>query len=216
MQGDREFFAEVATLCRAQHRNIIHLLGVCIEKGNRICVFELMDRGSARSWLDAHDSEFTWETRLKVALGAARGLSCLHESVDPPIIHRDFKSENILLDRRGEPRISDFGLCTLSHLESRQLPIRRNTTLTLGTIRGTYGYLAPEVIQAGRVSTKSDVYAFGVFMLELLTGRRPIETSRPGPEQDLVQWTLRNVDRMDRIIETVDPVISCSVEPSFW
>lgn len=209
-QGDREFFVEVATLSRARHLNILNLLGVCVEDGNRACVFELMDWGSARSLLDEGDPRFTWEARLKVARGVARGLRCLHESVDPPIVHRDLKSENILMDRNGDPRISDFGLCTLAHHEARQRGLRRNV-VTVGTIRGTFGYLAPEVIGSGRVSTKSDVYAFGVFLLELLTGRRPIETKRPSNEQDLVKWTLRHIDRMDRVIETVDPVISCNV-----
>lgn len=209
-QGDREFFVEVTTLCRARHPNILNLLGVCVEDGNRACVFELMDWGSPRSLLDDGDPRFTWEARLKVAHGVARGLGCLHERVDPPIVHRDLKSENILMDRHGNPRISDFGLCTVAHHEARQRHLRGHA-VTVGTIRGTYGYLAPEVIGSGRVSTKSDVYAFGVFLLELLTGRRPIETKRPSKEQDLVKWTLRHVDRMEKVIESVDPVISSNV-----
>ena len=211
LQGGREFFVEVAALCRARHFNILRLLGVCIENSNRICVFELMDWGSARSLLDNVDPKFTWEARLRVAIGAARGLACLHESVDPPIVHRDLKSENILMDQHGEARISDFGLCTLSNHEARQRHLRHNVTMTVGTICGTFGYLAPEVIASGRVSTKSDVYAFGVFLLELLTRRRPIETARESREQDLVKWTLRHIDRMDRIREAVDPLISCDV-----
>ena len=210
-QGDREFFVEVATLCRARHLNILRLLGVCIEDRNRVCVFELMDWGSVRSLLDEGDARFTWEARLRVAIGAARGLACLHESVDPPIVHRDLKSENILMDNRGEARISDFGLCTLAHHEAHQRQLRRDFTMTVGTIRGTFGYLAPEVVGAGRISTKSDVYAFGVFLLELLTGRRPIETARPSQEQDLVKWVLRHIDRMDSILEAVDPLISSDV-----
>jgi len=207
-QGDREFFVEVATLCRARHKNILSLVGVCIEDENRVCLFELMDWGSVRSLLDAKDPRFTWEARLKVAVGTARGLACLHESVDPPIVHRDMKSENILLDGQGEARISDFGLCTLAHHEARRRSLRQKVTMTVGTIKGTYGYLAPEVHSSGRVSTKSDVYAFGVFLLELLTGRKPIETSRPSQQQDLVKWMMKNVERVDYIIDAVDPLIS--------
>eukprot|EP00210_Caulerpa_lentillifera_P002723 g2603.t1 len=210
-QGDREFFAEVATLCRARHRNILNLLGVCIEDGNRVCVFELMDWGSVRYLLDNGDLRFTWKARVKVALGVARGLACLHESIDPPIVHQDLKSENILMDKEGEARISDFGLCTLAHHEARNAHLRRNVTRTVGTIRGTFGYLAPEVQTSGKVSTKSDVYAFGVVLLELLTGRHPMETGRPSEEQELVKWVLRGMDDITVLTEVVDPMIADNV-----
>jgi len=210
-QGDREFFVEVTTLIHARHQNILNLLGVCIEDETRVCVFELMDSGSVRSLLDNVNSTFSWKARLRVALGVARGLACLHESVDPPIIHRDLKSDNILLDKSGEARISDFGLCTLSHHEARNPGLRRNVVMNVGIIRGTFGYLAPEVINSGKISTKSDVYSVGVVLLELLTGRRPIETSRPSEEQDLVKWVLRGMDDMNIIMETVDTTIADKV-----
>lgn len=210
-QGDREFFAEVATLCRARHRNILNLVGVCIEDGNRVCVFELMDSGSVQSLLESGDLHFTWKARLKVGLGVARGLACLHESIDPPIVHRDLKTENILMDNDGEPRISDFGLCTLAHHEARNVHLRRNVTMNVGIIRGTFGYLAPEVINSGKVSTKSDVYAFGVVLLQLLTGRNPVETGRPSEEQDLVKWVLKGMEDVTILTEAIDPMIADNV-----
>lgn len=93
------------TLCRARHRNIISLIGACVHDGHRACVFELMQNGSVADLLDSRDLKFTWERRLDIALGAARGLACLHESVSPPIVHRDFKSENLLLSENGEVSI---------------------------------------------------------------------------------------------------------------
>lgn len=121
-----------------------------------------------------------WSTRMKIASGAAKGLEYLHEKADPPVIYRDFKASNILLDGDFNPKLSDFGLAKLgptgdkSHVSTR--------------VMGTYGYCAPEYALTGQLTTKSDVYSFGVVLLEIITGRRVIDNTRPTEEQNLVTW----------------------------
>lgn len=121
-----------------------------------------------------------WNNRIKIAVGAAKGLEYLHETADPPVIYRDFKASNILLDQDFNPKLSDFGLAKLgptgdkSHVSTR--------------VMGTYGYCAPEYALTGQLTTKSDVYSFGVVFLEIITGRRVIDNSRPTEEQNLVTW----------------------------
>lgn len=122
----------------------------------------------------------SWYNRMKIAFGAAKGLEYLHEKANPPVIYRDLKSSNILLDEEYNPRLSDFGLAKLGpvgdkvHVSSR--------------VMGTYGYCAPEYARNGELTVKSDVYSFGVVLLELITGRKAIETTRPADEQILVNW----------------------------
>lgn len=121
-----------------------------------------------------------WSTRMKIALNAAKGLEYLHDKADPPVIYRDLKSSNILLDREYNAKLSDFGLAKLgpmgdkSHVSSR--------------VMGTYGYCAPEYQKTGQLTVKSDIYSFGVVFLELITGRRTIDTARRKDEQNLVTW----------------------------
>lgn len=121
-----------------------------------------------------------WYTRMKIAAGAARGLQYLHETANPPVIYRDFKSSNILLDENFDPKLSDFGLAKVgptgdtSHVSTR--------------VMGTYGYCAPEYASTGQLTAKSDVYSFGVVFLEMITGRRVVDSTKPSEEQNLVQW----------------------------
>lgn len=117
---------------------------------------------------------------MKIAQGAARGLEYLHEEADPPVIYRDFKASNILLDAKFNPRLSDFGLAKLGPLGEENNATTR--------VMGTYGYCAPEYALTGKLTTKSDVYSFGVVFLEIITGRRVIDNSRPPKEQNLLAW----------------------------
>lgn len=125
-----------------------------------------------------------WETRIKIATGAAKGLEYLHEQANPPVIYRDFKASNILLDENFNPKLSDFGLAKLgptgdkSHVSTR--------------VMGTYGYCAPEYALTGQLTTKSDIYSFGVVFLEIITGRRVIDNNRPTEEQNLVTWVCQS------------------------
>lgn len=121
-----------------------------------------------------------WSTRMKIAEGAARGLEYLHEEANPPVIYRDFKASNILLDENFNPKLSDFGLAKLG-------PIGEQSHVST-RVMGTYGYCAPEYALTGQLSKKSDVYSFGVVFLEMISGRRVIDHSRPTEEQNLVLW----------------------------
>lgn len=140
-----------------------------------------------------------WETRLKIALDAAKGLEYLHEHVNPPVIHRDFKSSNILLDKNFHAKISDFGLAKLGpekaggHVSTRVL--------------GTQGYVAPEYALTGHLTTKSDVYSYGVVLLELLTGRVPVDMKRPQGEGVLVSWALPQLSDRERVVQIMDPAL---------
>ena len=121
-----------------------------------------------------------WNTRMKIAAGAARGLEYLHDKASPPVIYRDLKSSNILLDKGYHPKLSDFGLAKLG-------PVGDNTHVST-RVMGTYGYCAPEYAMTGQLTLKSDVYSFGVVLLELITGRKAIDDSRAAGEQNLVSW----------------------------
>ncbi|RID74134.1 hypothetical protein BRARA_B01248 [Brassica rapa] len=184
-QGGREFLAEVEMLSRLHHRNLVNLIGICIEDRNRSLVYELIPNGSVESHLHGVDKEslpLDWEARLKIALGAARGLAYLHEDSNPRVIHRDFKSSNILLEQDFTPKVSDFGLArnALDDEDNRHISTR---------VMGTFGYVAPEYAMTGHLLVKSDVYSYGVVLLELLTGRKPVDMSQPPGQENLVSWT---------------------------
>lgn len=182
-QGGREFLAEVEMLSRLHHRNLVKLIGICTEERSRALVYELIPNGSVESHLHGVDKEtapLDWAARIKIALGAARGLSYLHEDSSPRVIHRDFKSSNILLENDFTPKVSDFGLArTAMDEESRHISTR---------VMGTFGYVAPEYAMTGHLLVKSDVYSYGVVLLELLTGRKPVDMSQPPGEENLVAW----------------------------
>ncbi|KAI4335295.1 hypothetical protein L6164_013956 [Bauhinia variegata] len=179
--GNREFFAEVEMLSRLHHRNLVKLIGICAEDSFRCLVYELIPNGSVESHLhgvDKDTSPLDWGARLKIALGAARGLAYLHEDSSPRVIHRDFKSSNILLEDDFTPKVSDFGLArTATDEESRHISTR---------VMGTFGYVAPEYAMTGHLLVKSDVYSYGVVLLELLTGRKPVDMSQPPGQENLV------------------------------
>ncbi|XP_056166642.1 receptor-like serine/threonine-protein kinase ALE2 isoform X2 [Syzygium oleosum] len=182
-QGGREFLAEVEMLSRLHHRNLVKLIGICTEERARCLVYELIPNGSVESHLHGVDKEaapLDWGARMKIALGAARGLAYLHEDSSPRVIHRDFKASNILLEHDFTPKVSDFGLArTAMDEENRHISTR---------VMGTFGYVAPEYAMTGHLLVKSDVYSYGVVLLELLTGRKPVDMSQPPGQENLVTW----------------------------
>ncbi|KAJ1430545.1 Serine/threonine-protein kinase, active site [Sesbania bispinosa] len=199
-QGDREFMAEMETLGKIKHRNLVPLLGYCKVGEERLLVYEYMEYGSLEEMLHGRTKSrdrriLTWEERKKVARGAAKGLCFLHHNCIPHIIHRDMKSSNVLLDHEMESRVSDFGMARLiSALD---------THLSVSTLAGTPGYVPPEYYQSFRCTAKGDVYSFGVVMLELLSGKRPTDKEDFG-DTNLVGWAKMKV-REGKQMEVIDP-----------
>ncbi|KAF8719436.1 hypothetical protein HU200_024151 [Digitaria exilis] len=170
MQGVVEFKNEIELLSRVHHRNLVSLIGFCYEQGEQMLVYEYISNGTLRENLLVRGTYLDWKKRLRIALGSARGLAYLHELADPPIIHRDVKSTNILLDDHLKAKVADFGLSKLvSDTEKGHVSTQ---------VKGTLGYLDPEYYMTQQLSEKSDVYSFGVVMLELVSGRQPIESGK--------------------------------------
>lgn len=199
-QGGREFLAEVEMLSRLHHRNLVRLIGICTEERNRCLVYELIPNGSVESHLHGVDKEIApldWGARLKIALGAARGLAYLHEDSSPRVIHRDFKSSNILLEHDFTPKVSDFGLArTALDEDNRHISTR---------VMGTFGYVAPEYAMTGHLLVKSDVYSYGVVLLELLSGRKPVDMSMPPGQENLVAWARPLLPTPEGLNLLIDP-----------
>lgn len=179
-QGHKEWLTEVNYLGQLRHPNLVKLIGFCSEAANRLLVYEFMPRGSLENHLFRRGPQpLSWGIRLKVAIEAAKGLSFLHNA-ENQIIYRDLKASNILLDSDFSVKLSDFGLAKagptgdMTHVSTQVL--------------GTQGYAAPEYLSTGRLSAKADVFSYGVVLLELLSGRRAYDKSRPGLEQNLVDW----------------------------
>ncbi|XP_077253698.1 proline-rich receptor-like protein kinase PERK8 [Tasmannia lanceolata] len=179
-QGEREFRAEVEIIGRIHHRHLVSLVGYCISEHQRLLVYEYVPNNTLFYHLHGEEkSVMDWATRVKVAAGAARGIAYLHEDCHPRIIHRDIKSSNILLDNNFEARVADFGLAKLALDSFTHVSTR---------VMGTFGYLAPEYASSGKLTDKSDVYSFGVVLLELITGRKPVDASQPLGDESLVEW----------------------------
>ncbi|KAK7381755.1 hypothetical protein VNO80_00302 [Phaseolus coccineus] len=205
-RGGREFLAEVEMLSRLHHRNLVTLFGICIEKQTRCLVYELVPNGSVESHLHGPDKEtdpLDWNARMKIALGAARGLAYLHEDSNPCVIHRDFKASNILLEYDFTPKVSDFGLARTA-LDERNKHISTH-------VMGTFGYLAPEYAMTGHLLVKSDVYSYGVVLLELLTGRKPVDLSQPPGQENLVTWVRPLLTSKEGLQMIIDPVVKPSI-----
>ncbi|XP_031091369.1 probable serine/threonine-protein kinase PBL7 [Ipomoea triloba] len=204
-QGEEEFEMEVELLSRLRSPYLLSLIGYCSESHHKLLVYEFMANGGLQEQLYPTSGstsvclKLDWETRLKIALEAAKGLEYLHEHVNPPVIHRDFKSSNILLDKNFHAKVSDFGLAKLGsdkaggHVSTRVL--------------GTQGYVAPEYALTGHLTTKSDVYSYGVVLLELLTGRVPVDMKRPPGEGVLVSWALPRLTDREKVVEIMDPAL---------
>ncbi|GER27942.1 protein kinase superfamily protein [Striga asiatica] len=201
----REFQTEVDLLSKIQHPNIIALLGYSIHAESRLLVYELMQNGSLETQLHgpSRGSALTWHIRMKIALDVARGLEYLHEHCHPPVIHRDLKSSNILLDSNFNAKLSDFGLAVLDGPQNKN-----NIKLS-----GTLGYVAPEYLLDGKLTDKSDVYAFGVVLLELLLGRKPMEKLSPEAQcQSIVTWAMPQLTDRAKLPNIVDPVVGNSMD----
>ncbi|KAL3625385.1 hypothetical protein CASFOL_030839 [Castilleja foliolosa] len=196
-QCDREFCSEVQILSCAQHRNVVMLIGYCVEDGRRFLVYEYICNGSLDSHLYGRDRDpLDWGVRKKIAVGAARGLRYLHEECRVGcIVHRDMRPNSILLTHDFEPLVADFGLARLQENGDSSVETR---------IVGTFGYMAPEYAQTGQVCEKADVYSFGVVLLELVTGRKAVDINRAKDEQCLIEWA-RPLLEEDTLSEHVDP-----------
>ncbi|KAL8521521.1 hypothetical protein ACS0TY_011874 [Phlomoides rotata] len=189
--------AEVVFLGQLRHPNLVKLIGYCCEDEDRLLVYEFMPRGSLENHLFKRLSiSLPWATRLKIAIGAAKGLAFLH-GAENPVIYRDFKTSNILLDSDFNAKLSDFGLAKMG-------PEGSNTHVTT-RVMGTYGYAAPEYVSTGHLTTKSDIYSFGVVLLELLTGRRAMDKTRSKNEQNLVDWAKPYLTSNRRLRYIMDP-----------
>ncbi|GMH09812.1 hypothetical protein Nepgr_011653 [Nepenthes gracilis] len=201
-QGHKEWITEVNVLGVVEHTNLVKLLGYCAdddERGiQRLLVYEHMLNGSVEDHLSTRSqTTLSWAMRLRIAQDAARGLTYLHEEMDFQIIFRDFKSSNILLDEQWNAKLSDFGLARLGPSEG----FSHVSTAVVGTM----GYAAPEYIRTGRLTSKNDVWSYGVFLYELITGRRPIDKSRPKSEQKLLDWVKPYLSDMKKFQLIVDP-----------
>ncbi|CAN1241048.1 Proline-rich receptor-like protein kinase PERK1 [Linum perenne] len=179
-QGEREFQAEVEIISRVHHKHLVSLVGYCITGSERLLVYEFVPNNTLEFHLHAKGRPtMEWPARLKIALGSAKGLAYLHEDCHPKIIHRDIKSANILLDFKFEAMVADFGLAKFSSDTNTHVSTR---------VMGTFGYMAPEYASSGKLTEKSDVFSFGVMLLELITGRRPVDTTHTYMDDSLVDW----------------------------
>ncbi|XP_034892225.1 serine/threonine-protein kinase PBL34 isoform X2 [Populus alba] len=197
LQGHKEWLAEVSFLGNLLHKNLVKLVGYCIEDDQRLLVYEFMPRGSLENHLFRRSLPLPWSIRMKIALGAAQGLAFLHEEADRPVIYRDFKTSNILLDADYNSKLSDFGL-------AKDAPDGGKTHVST-RVMGTYGYAAPEYVMTGHLTSKSDVYSFGVVLLEMLTGRRSMDKNRPNGEHNLVEWARPHFGDKRRFYRILDP-----------
>ncbi|KAK7258582.1 hypothetical protein RIF29_24163 [Crotalaria pallida] len=181
--GSKEFLVEVLMLSLLHHDNLVKLVGYCADGDQRLLVYEFMQGGSLEHCLferGPDEPPLDWYSRMKIASSAAKGLWYLHDRANPPVIYRDLKSSNILLDNEFNAKLSDYGLAKLAGKDKMNMVPTR--------VMGTYGYSAPEYVRTGNLTLKSDVYSFGVVLLELITGRKAVDTTKPNDEQNLVSW----------------------------
>ncbi|WOL09386.1 serine/threonine-protein kinase [Canna indica] len=198
-QGHKEWLAEVIFLGQLRHQHLVKLIGYCCEDEHRLLVYEFLTRGSLENHLfKRYSASLPWITRLKIAIGAAKGLAFLHD-IEKPVIYRDFKASNILLDSDYKVKLSDFGL-------AKDGPLGDETHVST-RVMGTQGYAAPEYIMTGHLTVKSDVYGFGVVLLELLTGRRSVDKNRPSRQQNLVEWARPSLNDSRKLSRLMDPCL---------
>lgn len=211
-QPDDEFLAQVSMVSRLKHENFVELLGYCVDGNQRVLAYEFASNGSLHDILHGRKGVkgaqpgpvLSWVQRVKIAVGAAKGLEYLHEKADPPIIHRDIKSSNVLLFDDDVAKIADFDLSN----QAPDMAARLHSTRVLGT----FGYHAPEYAMTGQLNAKSDVYSFGVVLLELLTGRKPVDHTLPRGQQSLVTWATPKLSE-DKVKQCVDPRLNGDYPP---
>ncbi|OIV94323.1 hypothetical protein TanjilG_19329 [Lupinus angustifolius] len=200
--GERAFRTEVDLLSRLHSPYLVELLGYCADQNHRLLIFEYMPNGTLHQYLHSSKNQtqpLDWWARMRIALDCARALELLHEHAVSPVIHRDFKSNNVLLDHNFRAKVSDFGLAKMgSEKMNGQVSTR---------VLGTTGYLAPEYASTGKLTTKSDVYSYGVVLLELLTGRVPVDIKRAPGEHVLVSWAIPRLTNREKVVEMVDPAL---------
>ncbi|KAL2556462.1 Protein kinase superfamily protein [Forsythia ovata] len=202
-QPDDEFLAQVSMVSRLKHENFVELLGYCVDGNQRVLAYEFASNGSLHDILHGRKGVkgaqpgpvLSWAQRVKIAVGAAKGLEYLHEKADPHIIHRDVKSSNVLIFDDDVAKIADFDLSN----QAPDMAARLHSTRVLGT----FGYHAPEYAMTGQLNSKSDVYSFGVVLLELLTGRKPVDHTLPRGQQSLVTWATPKLSE-DKVRQCVD------------
>ncbi|CAD5174906.1 unnamed protein product [Musa acuminata subsp. malaccensis] len=208
LQGNKEFLVEVLMLIVLRHPNLVSLIGYCADGDERLLVYEYMPKGSLEDHLfDPPPSKphLDWNTRIKIAVGVARGLTYLHDVANPPVIYRDMKAANVLLDDDFNPKLSDFGLAKLG-------PVGDNTHVST-RVMGTYGYCAPDYAMSGKLTLKSDVYSFGVLLLELITGRRAFDSSKIGGQQKLMTWSRPFLGDRRKFYQLADPFLQGRYPP---
>ncbi|GAB2282101.1 cleavage polyadenylation factor subunit pti1 [Dionaea muscipula] len=211
-QPDDEFLAQVSMVSRLKHGNFVGLLGYCIEGNLRVLAYEFASNGSLHDILHGRKGVkgaqpgpvLSWAQRVKIAVGAAKGLEYLHEKADPHIVHRDIKSSNVLVFDDDVAKIADFDLSNQAPDQAARLHSTR--------VLGTFGYHAPEYAMTGQLNAKSDVYSFGVVLLELLTGRKPVDHTLPRGQQSLVTWATPRLSE-DKVRQCVDPRLNSEYPP---
>ncbi|KAI3788158.1 hypothetical protein L2E82_00859 [Cichorium intybus] len=213
-EPDNDFTGQLSLVSRLKNEYFVELIGYCLEGNNRILIYQYATMGSLHDVLHGRKGVqkaepqpgpiLTWIQRVRIAYGAARGLEYLHEKVQPSIVHRDVRSSNILLFDDFRTKIADFNLSN----QSSDTAARLHSTRVLGT----FGYHAPEYAMTGQITQKSDVYSFGVVLLELLTGRKPVDHTMPKGQQSLVTWATPRLSE-DKVKQCIDPKLNNDYPP---
>uniref|UniRef100_A0A0E0NRY5 non-specific serine/threonine protein kinase n=1 Tax=Oryza rufipogon TaxID=4529 RepID=A0A0E0NRY5_ORYRU len=199
-QAEKEFKVEVEAIGKVRHKHLVGLVGYCAEGPKRMLVYEFVENGNLEQWLHGDVgpvSPLTWDIRMKIAVGTAKGIAYLHEGLEPKVVHRDIKSSNILLDKKWNPKVSDFGMAKVLGSGSSYVTTR---------VMGTFGYVAPEYASTGMLNESSDIYSFGVLLMELISGKRPVDYSKSVGEVNLVEW-FKGMVGSRRVEQLVDPRI---------
>ncbi|CAJ1835648.1 unnamed protein product [Sphenostylis stenocarpa] len=194
-QGEKEFLTEVLLLGRLHHRNLVNLLGYCVDKGQLMLVYEFMSNGSLENLLYGEEKELSWDERLQIAVDISHGIEYLHEGAVPPVVHRDLKSANILLDHSMRAKVSDFGLSREEIFDGRN-----------SGLKGTYGYMDPAYISSSKFTVKSDIYSFGIIIFELITAIHPHQNL-----MEYINLAAMDYDGVDGILDK-QLVGTCNVE----
>ncbi|XP_019452534.1 PREDICTED: PTI1-like tyrosine-protein kinase 1 isoform X2 [Lupinus angustifolius] len=211
-ESNNEFLTQVSMVSRLKNDNFVELLGYCVEGNLRVLAYEFATMGSLHDILHGRKGvqgaqpgpTLDWIQRVRIAVDAARGLEYLHEKVQPAVIHRDIRSSNVLIFEDFKAKIADFNLSN----QSPDMAARLHSTRVLGT----FGYHAPEYAMTGQLTQKSDVYSFGVVLLELLTGRKPVDHTMPRGQQSLVTWATPRLSE-DKVKQCVDPKLKGEYPP---